>query len=298
VYIATEGPLGFSALNQARALGIPVYSGFHTNFHAYSRFYRLGWLERLVLAWLRYFHNRTEGTLVPTRKQAQWLSDHGFRNVAVLRRGVNLERFSPDRRCDTLRAQWGADSETPVVLYVGRLAAEKNIDLVLQAYHALRQRMGRLCFVLVGDGPLASSLRESCHGHDDIHFMGQKTGDELAACYASADIFVFPSQTDTFGNVVTEAMASRLAIVSFRDAAARELLKHERSALLVELDQEPQFIESVERLLTDRVLRERIRESAWQLTRELSWSGVVARFIHTLSGRPEVLAEEEFYGRV
>lgn len=295
VYIATQGPLGLSALRMARRMNIPAFSGFHTNFHLYSNFYHLGWLERLVFGYLRRFHNNAAATMVPTRRQSEWLSERGFRNVTVLRRGVDQQRFHPDKRSQDLRRAWGAASDTPVVLYVGRLAAEKNVGLVARAFEQLRSRHPDLCFVMVGDGPQRKALQARC---PDIHFTGVQTGAALSAHYASADIFLFPSHTDTFGNVVTEAMASQLAIVSFREAAARELLRHERSALLVEPGQDDEFIDQIERLLVDPALRARLRERAWHAAQSLHWSSIVTQLIRCLSGQEAPVSVEESYGRV
>ncbi|MEO1766909.1 glycosyltransferase [Thiobacter aerophilum] len=158
VHITTEGPLGWSALKAARALGVPVTSSFHTNFHIYSRHYGFGWLKRPIEAYLRHFHNRTALTLVPTKAMRRELSQLGFRRLNVLARGVDTQLFTPQRRSDALRASWGARPDTPVVLYVGRLAPEKNLPLLLAAYDALRARRPDARLVLVGDGPLRPAL--------------------------------------------------------------------------------------------------------------------------------------------
>jgi glycosyltransferase involved in cell wall biosynthesis len=125
VYVATEGPLGWSAVCTAQRLGIPVLSGFHTNFHSYSRHYRAGWLQHWVALYLRWFHNRTTGTLVPSIDLRDRLHACGFKNVSVLGRGVDSQLFTPARRCQALRETWGVSEHDLVVLYVGRVAPEK-----------------------------------------------------------------------------------------------------------------------------------------------------------------------------
>src|SRR5271166_3637649 len=127
VYIATEGPLGWSAVCAAEELEIPAFSGFHTNYHSYSRHYRLGWFERLVFRYLFCFHNRTSGTFVPSDDLRVRLQSLGLNNVSFMGRGVDSERFGPQHRCMELRREWGVSPSDLAVLYVGRLAPEKNL---------------------------------------------------------------------------------------------------------------------------------------------------------------------------
>lgn len=242
VHVATEGPLGLAGQQAARRLGVPVTSTFHTNFDQYFRFYGFGALRRSARAYLRWFHNRTARTLVPTAAQRQSLTAAGFRRVDVLSRGVDAELFHPRRRDPDLRQSWGAVATTPVALYVGRLAAEKNMALVEASARELRDRLPEARMVLVGDGPEGRRLRRE---HPDFVFCGERRGEDLAAHYASADLFLFPSLTETFGNVVTEAMASGLAVVAFARAAAAELLEDGVHGALVAPDAPEEFARRV-----------------------------------------------------
>lgn len=229
VHLATEGPLGWSALRAARALQLPVCSDFRTNFQAYGRFYGLGLLRRPIMAYLRHFHNQCQSTMVPTSAMQLELARAGFARLAVVARGVDNRLFNPARRSDALRRQWGVDDADPVVLHVGRLAPEKNLPLVLQAFDNIRSVKPRARLVFVGDGPSRARLQARC---PEAVFAGFRHGEELAAWYASSDIFLFPSLTETFGNVTTEAMASGLAVVAFDAAAAGALVHHGVSGLL------------------------------------------------------------------
>lgn len=230
VYIATQGPLGWAALNCARRLGIPAMTGFHTHFHQYSRYYGLGLLTRLIVKLLRRFHNRAASTLVPTAALKAELARGGFENLRVFSRGVDTVLFSPARRCDKLRLAWGCGERTIAVLYVGRLAAEKNIDLAFDAFADIAAAGLDCRFILVGDGPERARLERA---HSDYVFAGAKVGVDLALHYASADLFLFPSLTETFGNVVPEAMASALAVVAFDDAAGRALIRSGNNGVAV-----------------------------------------------------------------
>ena len=228
LYVATEGPLGASAINVARKLGIPVISGFHTNFHSYSNHYRIGWLAPVIFSYLRRLHNKTALTLVPTRALAEHLGNHGFNNVTVMQRGVDTGLFSPTRRDPQLRAQWQADENTKVYLYVGRIAAEKNIHQAVETVNAVSGHSNAR-FVLVGDGPLREKLQQKYPG---FIFCGTQLGESLAAHYASADVLLFPSKTETFGNVVTEGMASGLAVIAYDEAAAHEHISDMHNGVL------------------------------------------------------------------
>nr|WP_265583901.1 glycosyltransferase [Chitinimonas koreensis] len=159
VVAVTEGPLGWSALRAARKLGIPALSEFHTNFHSYSAHYGLGWLERPVRGYLRAFHNRNLATLVPSEDVRARLDGQGFGHLEVVARGVDTGLFDPAKRSAGLRAGWGAQETTQVAIYVGRLAAEKNLPLVLAAFNAMRAIRPDSRLVWVGDGPSAPRCR-------------------------------------------------------------------------------------------------------------------------------------------
>jgi glycosyltransferase involved in cell wall biosynthesis len=171
---------------------------------------------------MRHFHNRADATLVPTHELADLLRSQGFQQVRRLPRAVDCDRFSPDRRDPALRAQWGAGPDDPVALHVGRIAPEKNLDLAVRAYRRLQQAHPRARFVWVGDGPERTRLQRE---HPDFIFCGVQHGNDLARHFASGDLFLFPSHSETFGNVTLEAMASGVPPVAFDYGAAREHLR-------------------------------------------------------------------------
>lgn len=217
IYVATESPLGKSALKAANALGIPVATGFHTNFHQYMEQYRLAGLQPVALAYLKKFHQRAACTLTPSRDVMEQLQAQGFNNIHLLVRGVDAELYHPEKRSEKLRSEWGARPATPVAMMVGRVAAEKNFELAMLTFEKMREAVPDVQCVVVGDGPLRERLAEKYRW---VHFVGVKMGEQLAKHYASADVFIFPSETETFGNVLLEAMASGLATVSYDYAAA------------------------------------------------------------------------------
>ncbi|MBI5786030.1 MAG: glycosyltransferase family 1 protein [Rhodocyclales bacterium] len=280
VHVATEGPLGAAAVGAARALGLPVSSGFHTNFRAYSRHYRLGWLRSLVGGHLRRFHNRTDLTLAPTANLVQELRAEGYRRVDVLARGVDTRLFNPDRRSEALRQSWGAGPDDLVVAYVGRLAAEKNLSLATRAFAAISASRRDARMLFVGDGPSLPALRQR---HPDYIYAGMRRGDDLATHYASADLFLFPSLTETFGNVVPEALASGLAVVAFDCAAAADLIVTGENGVTVAPGDDDAFVAEAQALASDRLALSCMRKLAATSVAGLEWQAIHERFAALLT---------------
>ncbi|WP_298621960.1 glycosyltransferase family 1 protein [uncultured Zoogloea sp.] len=276
VQVVTEGPLGWSALTAARKLRLPVISEFHTNFHRYTGHYGVGWLKRPIAAYLRKFHNRADLTLVPTRALCAELAGQGIPRVDVVSRGVDTTLFDPARRSDALRRQWGLAPDDLAVLYVGRVAPEKNLALLEQAFVAVRARHPRARLVLVGDGPALPQLRARL---PEAVCVGAQTGVLLAAHYASADLFVFPSLTETYGNVVAEALASGLPVVAYRDAAAHELIDHRVHGWLAEPGDEPGFVAGAVALAESPDLRASLHLAARARVDSLAWRVIVERLV-------------------
>ena len=272
VHIATEGPLGWSALQAAKKLRLPVSTDFRTNFHAYSTHYKIGWLSSAILAYLKKFHNSASLTLVPTRQLQNELSGYGFINLKIIPRGIDTHQFNPRKRNLELRKAWGANEATKVLIYVGRLAAEKNLATIFDAYHSAKRIESNTKLVLVGDGPLRDELMAE---HPEVIFSGFQKGRELAEHYASGDIFLFASQTETFGNVTLEAMASGLAVVAYPLAAAAELIQSGHNGMLA-MDQGGLYFEmAVQALMNQPMLVEKIKLNAANVGENYSWESIL-----------------------
>jgi glycosyltransferase involved in cell wall biosynthesis len=281
VHIATEGPLGWSALQAAQHLALPVTSDYRTNFHAYGRHYRLGLLSKPIMSYLRKFHNRCDATMVPTEAMRALLAERGFERLQVVGRGVDAQRFDPARRSDAMRAGWGAGAGDLVMGYVGRLAPEKNLGVLLAAYEAVKAQRPDVKLVFVGDGPMRAELAARA---PDAVFAGQRSGDDLAAHYAGLDLFLFPSLTETFGNVTTEAMASGCAVVAFESAAAGELIRSGVNGWLAGAGREADFVAAVLAATVDAAARRAVADAARATARRLDWGDITARFESVLEG--------------
>jgi glycosyltransferase involved in cell wall biosynthesis len=283
VYVATEGPLGWSAVAAARALGIPVVTGLHTRFDDFMGHYGIGLLRRPAFTFMRYFHNRAQATLVPTRSLQNWLLARGFRAVERLQRAVDTQQFAPAFRCNALRASWGANAEAPALLFVGRIAPEKNLPLAIQAFAKIRSQYPGARLVWVGDGPALAALKAEL-AHDSGHiFCGMLRGAALARAYASADIFLFPSLSETFGNVTLEALASGVPVCAFDYGAAEEAIVNDINGVRIAFGDALEFVAAANRLAQQYVLApEAMRAAARASVAELDPAQVAVALVALL----------------
>lgn len=280
VHVVTEGPLGWSAVAAARKMQLPVTSSFHTNFQSYSPHYGLGLFKNPIDSYLRKLHNRTHTTMVPTRALMQDLQNRGYQNLKLLSRGVASDVFSPTKRSSDLRSRWGAGDDDLVVLVVGRLAKEKNLGLVIESFRAIHAQNPAAKMVFVGDGPLRPSLQAAC---PCAIFVGNRQGEDLATHYASGDLFLFPSLTETYGNVVPEALASGLAVISYACAAALELITSGENGILVSVGNEQAFIDTSRCVAAQPDVLKRLKQSSVNSVLHLAWDTIFDNFVDHLT---------------
>lgn len=279
VYVAVETPMGLAAIRAANKRNLPVVSGFHTNFHHYMENYKLPFLRKLAVAYLRWIHNLTQRTLTPSKDTVTELRAAGVNGVGLMGRGVDTQLFNPARRDEHLRAAWGAADDAPVLLFVSRLAAEKNLQLTASVMRRLLERNPRARGVFVGDGPRAQWLREL---NMPFVIAGARRGEDLARHYASADVFLFPSTTETYGNVLPEAMASGLATVSYGYAAAAELIQSGHNGFTAPYGDEAAFQRAADTAFM-RWDDAGLRRAARAGVSHLSWEAIVAQFERELN---------------
>jgi phosphatidylinositol alpha 1,6-mannosyltransferase len=284
--VATEFGVGLAGRSAARALNVPLVTSYHTSFSAYAEFYNLGALAPMGWRYFRWFHSAARRTFTPTDAIRAEVEAHGFTNVGVWGRGVDGERFDPRFRSLTWRRALGIADDAMLVLYVGRIAKEKGLEHALRASHELATRAPQIRFVYVGDGPYEAELRAASPAN--AIFTGRLSGEPLSTAYASGDVFLFPSVTDTFGNVLLEAMASGLVVLSADAGNTRELIGTDRG-VIVPVEQPGAIAAALEDLSTDRSRHGAIRDAAqrWAAQRTWTqvWNGLFAEYQRVITAR-------------
>lgn len=287
IHAATPFGVGLAARAAARSLGVPFVTSYHTSFPAYLRHYRLRALNAIAWPFLRWFHNSGRLTLAPSRMVADELAFHRFHDVRVWSRGVDTVRFNPGHRSEAMRAAMGAAPGDFVVAYVGRLAPEKGVHVAIDAMRRVMSEVAapegpegpkraRVTFALAGDGPDEERCRATAPS--GTWFAGSLSGTELSAFYASADAFVFPSLTETFGNVVLEAMASGVPVIA-PDTGATLELANDDTALTFRANDPVSLAQRVMRLRDDATLREDRRARGLALSAARTWDAVWDRLV-------------------
>ncbi|HEY2157120.1 MAG TPA: glycosyltransferase family 1 protein [Isosphaeraceae bacterium] len=275
VHIATEATLGLVALRHARRRGYPVVSSFHTNWDHYSDHYRVSFARGLVWRYLRWFHARTIETYVPSRPTIADLEARGFRDLVLWPRGVEARLFRPDRvRRGSVRASFGFGPGDVVIGHVSRLAPEKNVGYLADALAIVGEARPSARFLFVGDGPERAGLERRMG--PNARFAGYRSGDDLADHYAASDAFAFASLTETFGNVVLEAMASGLPVVAVRAGGVSDIVRQGGTGLLVEQGDPPaKFAEGLVRLIDDIGLRRDLADAARAYALTQTWGAIM-----------------------
>ncbi len=277
IHINSPCTLGFAAMRYARQFNIPVVATYHTHFPTYPRYYGLSALEELAWRVSRYLYNRMDRTFVPTTPILEELKEHDICRLEYLPHGVDLALFNPQNRSWQWREQIGA-TKKPVVLFVSRLVWEKDLAVLADAYRTLRQQGTDFEMVIVGEGHAREEFEKMMPG---AHFLGYQSGRALAESYASADVFVFPSTTETFGLVTVEAMASGLAPVAADVGGAAGIIEHGKSGILTPPHSGAALADGVASLITDPNALESIARNALKRAQEFSWHSVLDQMFNS-----------------
>jgi glycosyltransferase involved in cell wall biosynthesis len=275
IHTVNPTPLGLYGIAYARRRGLPVVASYHTDFVSYFRYYGLRGLEPLGWQYLTWFYNQCDITYAPSRTAVAALEAHGVRSTGLWERGIDPQAFSVGHRSDALRRSWGAGS-APVLLFVGRLVAEKNLRTLVDACTLLDSWGERYRMVFVGDGPLRQELTDRL---PKATFAGFQHGQELARWYASSDLFVFPSVTETFGNVVLEAFASGLPVIAAARGGVQDLVRPDQNGLLAEPDSPFSFASRIRELLRDPARRHRLAAGGRSTAAHYRWPEVNRRLL-------------------
>lgn len=275
IHIATPDLLGLEALFYARKRKIPVVASYHTHFSSYLEYYRMGRLEGTMWAYLRWFYDKCEHLYVPTASMADVLRQHRItEGVELWPRGVDIKLFHPDARSDAWRREMGFADDDVVITFVSRLVVEKGLDVFADVVHDLQQEGEHVRCLIVGEGPARSMLEEAV---PTAVFLGHQKGLDLARAYASSDIFLFPSETETFGNVTLEAMSSGLPTVCADATGSSSLVLHEQTGYLVPGKDVEAFKATVRTLVHDAALRQQLGQAAREEAESYSWRLILGR---------------------
>ncbi len=286
IHICSPFFLGMTAYSYAREAGIPAVNSFHTRFVSYLEYYGFGWFEKYGWRYLKWFYNRGDMVFVPSLATIEELRGRGFNNLRQWARGINIEKFSPRFADRNLKNRWSPDSR-PVALFVGRLVLEKDIEVLLRAHEILKNRGIDYRLVMVGDGPMRQRIEKS---HSDIILEGHLEGEALSRAYASADLFVFPSTTESYGNVVQEAGASGLPAIGASEGGIKDLIIDGKTGFLAGPRDADDFARKMEILLTDEALRNSLAANALEFASAKSWDkinrGLFDDYKNLISSKP------------
>ncbi|MEO6056172.1 MAG: glycosyltransferase family 1 protein [Gemmatimonadales bacterium] len=277
VHVATEFSLGIAGVKAARQLDLPLIASAHTDYDQYAARYGVPWALRAGWHYLRWFYGQAHQVLCPSRVYEETVHTHGVLHTGIWSRGVDPEVFSPRYRSQAYRAGFGVGPGDLLVTYIGRIAREKNLGLLLEAWEMLAAERGPANLVLVGRGPLEEEIRR--REIPGVSVTGLLEGPALSAAYASADLFAFPSATETFGNSLLEAMGSGLPSLVAASGGVLEFAEHGRNAWLVAPDSAPAIAEGLGRLLGDAALRHRLAAGALATARARDWDTVYDRLL-------------------
>lgn len=277
IHIATPDILGLQALLIARSYQIPVVSSFHTNFASYLKYYGFGFLESLLWRYLGWFYSNCETLFVPTHSMQKQIEANRIKtDFRIWSRGVEINRFHPANRNMLWRRKHGISDDQTVILFVSRLVWEKNLRAVIEVFKKYQQAEQKVVTLIAGDGPAMQQLQKEL---PETVFIGQVQGDELTFAYASSDIFFFPSDTETFGNVTLEAMASGLPVVAANAGGNRSLVEHNVNGFLANSTDYPQFYKYISLLTEDSNLRNNMAVDSRKKAESFHWPVIFEKLI-------------------
>jgi glycosyltransferase involved in cell wall biosynthesis len=278
VIISTPGPIGLTALLAAKMLNLQTSGIYHTDFPQYVRILTEdSFLESVTWRYMHWFYNQLDTVFVNSEEYRESWIKRGFEpeKLKIFPRGLDTQLFHPTRRDPAFFEKFGSKNGQVRLLYVGRVSKEKDLDLLAEAYRRLRAEGLPIQLCIVGHGPYSKEFSESL---PEALFTGYLKGKDLAAAYASADIFVFPSTTDTFGNVIIEAQASGVPVIVSDSGGPKELVENERNGLITKSHDAEDLTRAIRELVTDPERRKRMGNFARESVIDRTWPNAFRRF--------------------
>jgi glycosyltransferase involved in cell wall biosynthesis len=276
VHLHSPCTLGLAGQVLARKFGVPVVATYHTHFPSYLKYHGAASLEPTVRAYLRYFYNRCDAVIAPSKALAEELRADGIENVIHLPHGVDTQAFHPTFRSYQWRKRLLGDAAPTkkILLYVGRLVWEKNLQMLVEAVQPLLRERNDVALAIVGTGPAEDELRALL---PEAHFLGFQSGRALSEAYASSDVFVFPSDTETFGNVTLEALASGLPCVVACAGGSADLVQSGVNGFALAPADGAAWVDALTRLMDDDTLLQTMHFQAYCTAQQYSWDAVLTQ---------------------
>lgn len=272
IHVATPFNIGLCGHFYGNKYHIPLVASYHTHFDRYLRYYGLPFAVGIFWRFIRWFHSSCQATLVPSEETRQHLKNQGVERIALWQRGIDAHQFHPDKRSSSIRTRYGI-TKPYIVLYAGRMAPEKDIDILKETMEKLPHPLSnQLHWILAGDGPLLQEFKNQFPSH--VTFTGFLPQEQLAEIYASSDLFFFPSSTETFGNVVLEAMSAGLPVIGANAGGVKELIKHGETGMLCQPRDVASFLSALESIFSDPPLRETMGKAARRFALSQSWDKI------------------------
>ncbi len=271
MHINSPCPLGFAAVKYGNKYGIPVVATYHTHFSSYAKYYKVKALENVSWNYFRSLYNKCESVYVPSTPILEELKQHGLKTVKFLPHGVDINSFNPKFKSVDWKKKLGIENKI-VLLFAGRLVWEKDLQTLAETYNIINEKRDDVAFVLAGDGPIREELEMMM---PNAKFLGYQSGLDLSTTYASSDIFVFPSTTETFGNVTVEAMASGIAPICAREGGAFGIIQEGKTGLISNPRDPGNLAEKIESLLDNSILRKRISQNALEYAKTQTWENIL-----------------------
>lgn len=281
IHLMTEFSMGITGLHFGKKHNIPTISNYSTNFSQYTDYYKLNFLKQTIWDYMKWFHNQNNLTLCPSSDAQKLINQNGIRNTQIFSRGIDTKKFNTGYRNDNLRKQLGIEAKT-AFLYVGRVSFEKDLDILSESYKSIKEKYGdKVVLVIAGDGPYMEKCK-SIFPQDTI-FTGFLKGMELAEIYASCDVFVCPSSTETFGNVVLEAMSSGLAVIGADAGGVKEIIEHGYNGLKFKARDAGKLFHCMADLIENKCICEYLKLNGINSAKNRSWEKVIYSLIGTYS---------------